>query len=294
MKKWLLIDGYNLVFRSFYGMPPLTRSDGFPVGAVYGWIRTLWRIEDEERPDAGVVFFDKGGDPRREAILPSYKANRVETPEILELQTPYLKELTLVMGYARVEKEGVEADDLISTAALALREREEEAIIVSADKDLSQCVGPGVHQLVPPLAATAGHRWVKLDAEGVKRKHGVMPDQIHDFLALVGDSSDNIRGLRGVGPQIAANWLNSFSDLENLIANADRIYPSRYQTIVRENVGKLRRNRSLTKLKTDFILGPLDPPPTDPDRLLEILKELRLESLYREAQARYAVELSGS
>src|SRR5882724_10128132 len=120
MAKWLLLDGFNLAFRAFYGMPELTRADGFPTGALHGWVKTIWRLQDEEKPEAMLVFFDLGGSQDRLALHPEYKAQRSEMPEALEKQLPYVRSLTRAMGYMGVEQDGVESDDLLASEAVAL------------------------------------------------------------------------------------------------------------------------------------------------------------------------------
>ena len=122
MKKIFLCDGHNLAFRAFYGIRELTRSDGFPTNMIHGWVRSFWRLEDDFSPDEIWVFFDKGGCPLRENILPQYKANRGSPPEGFSEQLEYVKELTGAMGYGWAEKEGLEADDLIATKTMQLKE----------------------------------------------------------------------------------------------------------------------------------------------------------------------------
>ncbi len=248
MDKTLLLDGFNLAFRSFYAVPELSRADGFPTNALHGWVKTIWRLQDLY-PDARVIaFFDLHGDREREALLPAYKANRTEMPESLRLQFPEIRRVTHLMGIGVVDSSGVEADDLIASAASALAERGEEVFIVSADKDLAQCVRPGVSQLLPPPTANPQLGWRTLDEEAVQEKFGVRPDQIADYLALVGDTSDNIPGLAGVGPKTASNWLRSYGSLEGIIQNSGRLKPPRFQSKVGEEKENLLRNQRLTRL----------------------------------------------
>jgi DNA polymerase-1 len=288
MAKWLLIDGYNLMFRSFYGMPDLIRSDGFPTNAIHGWVRTLWRLVDDESPDYMVVFFDLGGDKRREALQPEYKANREACPEPLSLQIPFIKEITLAMGYGGIEKEGVEADDLIGVYARELAKNGEEVLIVSADKDLAQCVTDGVTQLLPPPTANPKLGWRRLNAEGVKRKFGVRPDQIPDYLALIGDTSDNIPGLRGVGPKTAAKWLNGYGNLERVIENCGKLKPQRFQSQVYEKADALRCNLLMTTLQYDHESHVSSKFTPDREKLLALLSELEMKTAHRDASERYA------
>ena len=147
MAKWLLIDGFNLAFRSFYAIPELGRSDGFPTNALHGWMKTMWYLQDKEKPDHVVAFFDLEGSAVRQALMPEYKAHRKETPAELKEQIPWIKKLTAALGIAVVEKAGVEADDILASAAVKLAAEGNDVFMVSADKDLAQVIRPGISQL---------------------------------------------------------------------------------------------------------------------------------------------------
>src|SRR5271165_3689193 len=140
MAKWLLVDGFNLAYRCFFAIPELTRADGFPTNALHGWVKSLWKLADQERPDAVLVFFDLGGAQDRLALHPQYKAQREEMPEALVRQLPHLKTLTRAMGLAGIEREGVESDDLLASEAVTLARGGHEVLIVSSDKDFAQIV----------------------------------------------------------------------------------------------------------------------------------------------------------
>ncbi len=291
MAKWLLLDGLNLAFRAFYGMPELTRSDGFPTNAIHGWVRTLWYIEDDNRPERMVIFYDLGEDEQRKELLPDYKAQRTDTPPDLVKQLPFLKDFGEAMGFGRIEKAGVEADDLIGAAARSLSTAGDEVVIVSADKDLAQCIGPGVTQLLPPPTANPRLGWRKLDAEGVRKKFGVKPAQIADYLALVGDSADNIAGLRGVGPKTASKWLGAYGSLDGVIANCGMLNPKRFQNLVHQNVENLRKNLIMTTLRLDEDFGDLDHEPANPARVIALLEEMEMKRSALDAHHRYGVEI---
>jgi len=230
--KWLLLDGFNLAFRSFYGIPELSRSDGFPTNAIHGFVRTLWYLEDHEKPDRVAIFWDLGGSQERLALMPTYKANRSEPPEAFTLQIPWMKKLSLVLGYALVEEEGVEADDLIASAAIKLKKNGAQVCIVSSDKDLAQILQPGIVQLLPPPTQNPKLGWRKLAYDGVIEKFGVPVEKMVDYLSLMGDSSDNIAGLPGVGPKTAVKWIQEYGSVEGVISKVNYIEPKRFQFVV--------------------------------------------------------------
>jgi len=288
MAHYLLVDGHNLAFRSFYGMPDLTRSDGFPTGALHGWIRTLWKLQDDEMPDVFVVFFDLGQSARHVELHADYKATRVACPEALSDQLPYIRALTLAMGFGGVERDGVEADDLIGSWAVRLAEQGDRVTIVSADKDLGQCIrNQVVHQLLPPPTANPKLGWRRIDEEALRAKLGVNPDQVPDYLALVGDSSDNIPGLAGVGPKTAAKWLQRYRNLEEIIAHCGELKPPRFQAFVHAEQQNLRRNLLLTTIDTRVPLGELKQPSPDYEKLESLLQELEMHTALRDARKRY-------
>lgn len=271
-----LIDGFNLAFRAFYGMPELTRGDGFPTGALHGWVRSLWYIEDNVTCDQMLVFFDLGGADRQLALREDYKANRSEAPEALEQQIPVIKEWTRAAGYVGVEKSGVEADDLIAAYCQHLSGKGEEALIISADKDLAQLVTERVHQLLPPPTANASLGWRELGPVEVEAKFGVGPAKIADYLALIGDTSDNIPGLKGVGPKTAAKWLQRYGDLEGIIAHCGELNPKRFQTLVYTEADSLRRNLLMTRLDASVPVDESAHSAPDPDKALNILEEMEM------------------
>jgi DNA polymerase I len=287
MAKWLLVDGFNLVYRCFYAIPELARSDGFPTNALHGWVKSLWRLGDLERPEGCLVFFDLGGASAREALLPSYKAQRQEMPEALRRQLPYVKSLTRALGFVGIEADGVESDDLLASQAHHLRALGHEVLIASADKDFAQCIAPGVEMLLPPPTANPRLGWRRLDAAGVVEKFGVLPRQIPDYLALVGDSSDNIPGIDGVGPKTAARWLREHGDVEGLISRAAELKPERFREPVIAGAELLRRNLRLTRLDLSLPIIAAQPQACSPGDLFGLLEELEMRHSLQEARERY-------
>ena len=287
MSKTFLCDGHNLAFRAFYGIRELTRSDGFPTNMIHGWLRSFWRLEDDFKPDQIWVFFDLGGCHKREKILPEYKANRGVPPDGFTEQLEWVKKLTLSMGYGFGEEEGREADDLIA-AKVGELSGDSELVIVSADKDLGQLVKPGVSQLLPPPTANPRIGWRLLDEKGVEEKFGIPPRLLLDYLSIIGDQSDNITGLNGVGPKTAVKWLNAWGSLDEIIANAGRISPKRFGSVIYENRDLLNRNRELIKLDDTIHDGGIAPGEPNVDEINQILDAMEMTKSLDEVSKRYA------
>ena len=287
MSKTFLCDGHNLAFRAFYGIRELTRSDGFPTNMIHGWLRSFWRLEDDFKPDQIWVFFDLGGCHKREKILPEYKANRGVPPDGFTEQLEWVKKLTLSMGYGFGEEEGREADDLIA-AKVGELSGDSELVIVSADKDLGQLVKPEVSQLLPPPTANPRIGWRLLDEKGVEEKFGIPPRLLLDYLSIIGDQSDNITGLNGVGPKTAVKWLNAWGSLDEIIANAGRISPKRFGSIIYENRDLLNRNRELIKLDDTIHNGGIAPREPNVDGINQILDAMEMTKSLDEVRKRYS------
>ena len=293
MNTTLLIDGYNLGFRCFYAMPDLTRSDGFPTGALHAFFNSLLKLSGESAPHATAVFFDKGGSARHLAIHPQYKANRTEAPEKFKTQIPSMKYLCEIFGFNPTEEEGIEADDLLASAAAKIKANGDMAIIASADKDFAQLVCANIHQLLPPSGKVK--EWTPLDSVGVKSKFGVQPSQIPDYLALIGDAADNIDGIAGVGPKTAAKWLKDFGDVENIIKRYDWLKPEKFRALIKDGEAVLRRNLELIRLDTsrDVALPQIQTP--NFAEIIAFLEEMEMKksltSLRKFAREQYNTDL---
>jgi DNA polymerase-1 len=287
MAKWLLVDGFNLAYRCFFAIPELSRADGFPTNALHGWVKSLWKLADQEKPVGTLVFFDLGGAQDRLALHPEYKAQREEMPEALEKQLPYVKALTRAMGCVGIEQDGIESDDLLAAEAVSLARQGDDVLIVSSDKDFAQIVNPQIKILLPPPTANPKLGWQVRDEAGVREKFGVPPSQIADFLALVGDTSDNIPGINGVGPKTAAKWLSEHGNLEGVIAHAAELQPERFRTTVSAEAEKLRRNLKLTTLNVSLPSLVLSAPTPAPEELYRLLETLEMRSALAEARQRY-------
>ena len=287
MSKWLLVDGFNLAYRCFHALPELTRADGFPTGALHGWVKSLWKLADQERPEATLVFFDLGGAQDRLAIHPEYKAQRAEMPEALRQQIEPIKQLTRSMGLVGIEQEGVESDDLLAAQAVALARAGHEVIIVSSDKDFAQIVGEKIKMMLPPPSANPKLGWRLLDAAGVGEKFGVPPAQIADYLALVGDTSDNIPGIMGVGPKTAAKWLAEWGSLDGVIAHAGELQPERFRAAVAAEGEKLRRNLKLTTLNLTLPTVAAEKTAPQVEELFRLLEGFEMRTSLADARKRY-------
>lgn len=287
MAKWLLIDGFNLAFRCFFGIPELTRADGFPTNALHGWVKSIWRLQDQEKPEGLITFFDLGGSQDRLALHPEYKAQREETPEALAKQIPELKTLTRLMGLVGYEREGIESDDLLASKAVSLASEGHDVLIVSSDKDFAQLVNDRIQILLPPPSANPKLGWRRMDAQGVFEKFGVKPEQIADYLALVGDSSDNIPGLKGVGPKTAAKWLQELGSLDAILRNPDAINPARFRPALKEESERMHLNLRLVTLNLSLHAEIPSRGQVDSSGLLSFLEKMEMKGAHKEATARY-------
>jgi DNA polymerase I len=288
MSKWLLIDGFNLAYRCFHALPELTRPDGFPTGALHGWVKSLWKLIDQEKPDATLVFFDLGESLERVALLADYKAQRKPMPDALRQQIEPIKALTRAMGLAGIEVNGVESDDLLAAEAVTLAREGHEVLIVSSDKDFAQIVDERIKIMQPPPSANPKLGWRLLDAAGVQDKFGVPPSQIAHYLALVGDTSDNIPGIDGVGPKTAAKWLAECGgSVDCVLEKAAELKPERFREVVAANAERLRMNLKLTTL--NLSLPPVKPEwrTPQPEELFRMLDGFEMKSTAAEARKRY-------
>ena len=260
MKPLILIDASGFIFRAFFGMPPLTRSDGTPVGAVYGFATMLIKLMGDYPEAPILVVFDVSRKSFRTEMYPEYKAHRPPPPPEMVPQFPLVREAVKAFGLSAVEIENYEADDLIASYTRAALEAGRTVEIVSSDKDLMQLIRPGVTIYDPMKSKMIG------EAE-VAEKFGVTPDKVGDVLALMGDSSDNVPGAPGIGPKTAAELITTYGDLETLLARAGEIkQPKRREAIV-NNAAIIRLSRQLVALDEQTPLPlPLDqitPPQTD-------------------------------
>jgi DNA polymerase I len=242
----LLIDGSSYFFRAFHALPPLKSSKGEPCGAIYGVANMIKRALKDYNPKFVAVVFDAKGPTFRNTIYPLYKAHRPPVPDELSLQFEPLIELIVALGLKVITMPEVEADDVIATLAMQALDLSMEVIISTSDKDLAQLVRPGI-TLVNTMTQQV------LDVDGVKAKFGVAPQQIIDYLALMGDTSDNVPGINKCGAKTAAKWLAEYGDISNLLAHADTI-KGKIGEYLRAGIEQLMISKSLVTLKTDVNL----------------------------------------
>jgi DNA polymerase-1 len=272
-----LLDGTALAYRAHFAFQsrPLTTSSGVETSAVFGFVLTLIQIL-KQNPRYLAVVFDLPGPTFRHERYAEYKANRPPTPEPLIEQLGKIREVTEALGVQVVEKEGFEADDIIATLAKQGQAEGLETVIVSADKDLLQMVGEGVTAYQPG----AGRRPAShLDVGGVETKMGVRPEQVVDLLALMGDSSDNVPGVPGIGAKTAGKLIKEFGNMEGVYRNLEKVKPDRIRKALEEHRDDAYLSRELVALKTDVELDVTvdDLEPAERDRA-------RLESLFRELE----------
>lgn len=208
----LLIDGSSFIFRAFYAVKNLTSPNGMPTNAIYGVINMLKQMQKKYTTPYWVCVFDAKGKTFRDDIYPDYKANRRETPEELKQQIPYIHQIIADLGIPVIVEDGVEADDVIATIAKRYAAQDNHIIIATGDKDFAQVVNENI-----TLVNTMNNE--SLDIEGVKAKFGVRPDQIIDYLSLIGDTVDNVPGVHKCGPKTAQKWLQEYDTLTNIIEN---------------------------------------------------------------------------
>lgn len=215
-KPLILVDGSSYLYRAYHALPPLTNSRGEPTGAIYGVLSMLNKLITEYQPSHIGVVFDAPGKTFRDELFEAYKSHRPPMPDDLRVQIKPLKEIVVALGLPLIEVPGVEADDVIGTLAQAARREGMQIVISTMDKDMAQLVNEDI-TLLNTMSGT------KLDVEGVKARFGVSPERMIDYLALVGDTSDNIPGVPRVGPKTAAKWLTEYGSLDNLLEHRDHL-----------------------------------------------------------------------
>ena len=245
MKKLILVDAFALFYRSFFAIRELSNSKGEPTNAIFGFLRKLDELQRTHDPSHLAVVFDAGLPARRMELLPEYKQQRPPMPDPLRAQIAPLKEYLEAADIYQITVDGQEADDVMASMAVWARDEAESVYLASSDKDLFQLIDDRVRLL--PLKAG---ETMPMDAAAVVAKTGVRPDQIIDWLSLVGDNADNIGGVPGVGAKTAAKWLARFGDLTTLRRDVDQLPDGKVKLSLMESWQTLERNVELVRLDT--------------------------------------------
>jgi DNA polymerase-1 len=277
-----LIDAYALIYRAFFAFAnrPLTNSRGENTSAPWGFANFLLKIRETHEPDYLAVVFDAGMSDR-ERLYPAYKATREKMPEELEASLPRIREMVAGFRDEVVELEGYEADDVIGTLARQAAEVGIEAVIVSGDKDFYQLIGPGVHLLNPGRGGPSGVQSEWVDGSNASERMGVPPAQVVDYLALIGDTSDNVPGAPGIGPKTALQLLQEHGSLDALLAVAPTLKAKRAREALTEHAEQVQLSRTLVTIRTDL------PVALDLDRLrVQEPDSARLRKLFSELEFR--------
>ena len=244
---FILVDGSSYLFRAFHALPELINAQGQQTGAIYGVLNMLRKLVDTYQPKYMAVVFDAKGKTFRDELYPQYKAQRPPMPDELSSQVPPLLELVSASGLPMLQVPGVEADDVIGTLAAQAAEAGWKTVISTGDKDLAQLVNEQV-SLINTMSDSV------MDDQGVADKFGVAPEQIIDFLSLVGDSADNIPGIPKVGPKTAAKWLSQYGSLDELVAHAGDV-KGKVGENLRAHLDQLPLSKELATIRCDLELG---------------------------------------
>jgi len=273
-----LIDGSAYFYRAYHAITPLTTANGLPTHAAYGFTNILLRVIKEKSPEFLAVAFDAKGPNFRHEMYPDYKANRPPMPDDLAVQIPYIKKIVEAHNIHTMEEQGVEADDLIASAARKLAALGYKVIVVSGDKDLLQLVNDDII-LWDPM------KDVFMDQDGVKKKYNVLPDNLLDLFALTGDKSDNIPGVPGIGPKSAEKLINEYGSLDKLYENLDSLKKSKMKDNLESHKNDAFLSRELIDLKEDLDISEnIDDyrlPAPDTDKLKKLYTELEFTRLMK-------------
>ncbi|MEM9077791.1 MAG: DNA polymerase I [Bacteroidota bacterium] len=281
-KRLFLLDAYALIFRGYYALikNPRINSKGMDTSAIMGFVNSLFDVIKREQPDHLAVAFDKGGSIERTELFEEYKANRDETPEAIKIAVPYIQSILNAMKIPVVELEGYEADDLIGTLAKQAEKEGFKTFMVTPDKDFGQLVSENIFMYRPARMGNGIEIW---GIPEVQKRFGVVrPEQVIDYLGMMGDASDNIPGLPGVGDKTAKKFLAEFGSMEGLLAHTEQL-KGKMKERVEENAELGRLSRKLAEIKTDcdvtFDAKDFEMCPPDNEKVQEIFEELEFRRL---------------
>ncbi len=274
-----LLDASSYIHRAFHAIRNLSTSDGVPTGAVYGFVQMLLKVMKEAEPSHLAVVYDAKGPTFRHKLYPEYKANRPPLDPALKTQLPLVRQVVTALNLPAVEVEGYEADDLMATLAARARGAGFKVVLVSGDKDLLQLLGPGV-------SMWDTMKGVRLGPKEVAAKLGVAPEQVVDFMALTGDTSDNVPGVPGVGPKTAAKLIGQYGGLNQLLDAAPEMKKSKMRQNLIEHRDKALLSRELVRLSSEapveFVPEAFSVQPPDPEVLTPVLARLEFNRLLTE------------
>jgi len=274
-----LVDGSNYLYRAYYGIPALTNSKGFPTNAIYGFTTMLMKLLRDLNPDYVVVTFDMKGPTTRHGEFEDYKATRKPMPDDLIPQVPFIKDVVRGFSVCVLEKQGIEADDLIGTLTIKASEKGWRTAIISGDKDLMQLISDSVTMVDTMKDKT-------YDAAAVKEKFGVGPDKVVEILGLMGDTSDNIPGVPGIGPKTAHRLIDEYGSVEAVIENAEKLHNVKLRESFRQHAEQARLSRQLALIRTDididFNLQDAARQEPDNDALARLFSEFEFSSLLQQ------------
>ena len=277
----VLIDGSGYIFRAYYALPPMYRSDGLPVNAVFGFSNMLLKLVEDIQSEKGgnveiAVIFDAARETFRNKIYPQYKANRSDPPDDLKPQFDIIKNVPNHFNLKSIEYKGYEADDLIASYSKVAEQNKKKVTIISSDKDLMQLINNNITMFDPLKKKEIGK-------ENVLEKFGVLPDKVIDVQALAGDSSDNIPGVPGIGPKIAAQLIKEYGTVENLIRNSHKIKQEKRRISLETNKDLAMISKELVTLKQDvklpIPLSELGFIPLNSEKLIKFLDEMEFNKI---------------
>ncbi len=292
-KRLFLLDAYALIFRGYYALikNPRINSKGMDTSAIMGFMNSLFDVMRREQPDHLAVAFDKGGSVERTELFEDYKANRDETPEAIKIAVPYIQAILKAMKIPVVELAGYEADDLIGTLSKQAEKEGYKVFMVTPDKDFGQLVSENIFMYRPARMGNGIEIW---GIPEVQKRFGVeRPEQVIDYLGMMGDASDNIPGLPGVGDKTAKKFLEQFGTMEGLLASTDQL-KGKMKEKVEANAELGRLSRQLAEIKTDcdvtFDADDYEICPPDAEKVQELFEELEFRRLKDQFLKLYAGE----
>ncbi len=287
----VLVDGSGYIFRAYYALPPMYRSDGLPVNATFGFCNMLLKLVEDIQSEKGgnvsiAVVFDAARETFRNKIYPNYKANRSAPPEDLVPQFEIIKKVPDFFNLKSIQSIGFEADDLIASYAKAALEKGKKVTIISSDKDLMQLLKKDI-SIIDPIKKK------EVTKETVMEKFGVSPEKVIDVQALAGDSSDNIPGAPGIGPKIASLLINEYGDVENLLQNLEEIKQEKRRISLQENAHLIKVSKQLVTLKHDVELpikiDELNFKPLEVNKLIKFLETMEFNKVKANVVSKFGI-----